>query len=546
MGQTKQHISTPFFIALILMAMSLPLSLFIMSVMQFILLGFWAYEGYGDYADREPIKSRKQNIFKPLRFPFYNIKLKLAGLKSNRLALVIFSLYLMHLVGLVFTNNFNHAIDDLRNKLPILFLTLIIASSKPLNRTQFNGLLMFYIAAVLSGSFLGLNKFINQNFTDIRELSLFIHPARFSLNICFSIFILIYFIYKDEFTHFLIKILFSITIIWLSYFLTLMEAGIGLFILIIIGLYLLIYGILKIKSKVKYVYLIGVLLVASVFIINVDKLIREFHTKPDVNFQALDTMTELGNTYIHDTINYGVEEGKFVGLYICEDELKKAWDSRSNLAFDGLDKNGQELKRTLIRFLTSLNLRKDFSSIKSLSDKQIKSIENGIANTRYLESPGIKTRIHKFLIGYKNYTKHDNPNGNSLVQRFEFWKTSVQIIQNNFWTGVGTGDISSEYSNYYEIQNSKLNIEKRDISHNQYLNFMISYGVFGLIWFLCVLMYPFSIKTVRKDYYYLIFMAIILLSMLSDDTLTSSAGVTFFAFFNALLLFGRKEKASFK
>lgn len=518
--------------------MSLPLSLFMMSVMQFVLVGLWAYEGYNDNSFGNLAKSKNNWI----TYPLQNIKIKISSLRNNKIALVVFSFYAIPLWGLLFTNNLQLAVDELRTYLPILVLTFVIASSKPLSKNQLNSLLIFYIAAVLSGSFFGLNKFIGQDFTDIRELSIFIHPIRFSLSICFSIFLMLYFIYKNEFESRATNIIFSVSIIWLIYFLILMESGMGLFILFIISFSLLFYRIIKIKSNLKYLYLSLILLIPILTFSYINNIVHSFYETAKIDLKTLDSTSKLGNAYTHDTLMYGVESGKIIGLYICESELREAWDERSNLAFDGLDNNKQELKRTLIRFLSSLDLRKDASGINQLSDEYIRAIEKGIANVHYLENPGIKTRIHKFLIGYQNYKENDNPNGNSVLQRFEYWKASIEIITDNFWTGVGTGDIRSEFKNYYHTSNSKLKPENRGISHNQYLNFMISFGVIGACWFLFVLFYPLSFQTVRKDYYYIIFITIILISMLSADILKNQAGMSLYAFFNALFLFGRKSK----
>ncbi len=545
MGQTKQYISTPLFIALTFMAMSLPLSLFMMSLMQFVLVGLWAFEGFYDSA-APPSLNNKQNILRAFLFPFNNIKRKIKPLESNKIALVLFSFYLIPLCGLLFTNDFNRALNELRTYLPILVLTLVIASSKPLSKNQLNSLLLFYIAAVISATFFGLYKFIGQEFSDIRELSIFIHPTRLSLNICFSIFLMVYFIFKNEFKHSYFTILFSISIIWLIYFLILMESGMGLSALFIIGISLLLYNTTKLKTKVKYVFLVFAFLIPLMTVFYTNKIVREYYKTSHTKLQALDLKSSLGNPYIHDTINYDVEGGRHIGLYICETELKNSWENRSNLAFEGKDLKGQELKKTLIRFLTSLDLRKDASGMEQLTNDHILAIEKGIANINYLENPGIKTRIYKILIGYENYKKNDDPNGNSLIQRIEYWKASIDIITMNFWTGVGTGDIRAEFDSYYLNTNSKLKPENRGISHNQYLNFMVSFGIFGGCWFLFVLFYPLSFKIVRTDYYYIIFISIVLISMLTIDTIKNQAGISFFCFFNTLFLFGRKSKTQIK
>ena len=53
------------------------------------------------------------------------------------------------------------------------------------------------------------------------------------------------------------------------------------------------------------------------------------------------------------------------------------------------------------------------------------------------------------------------------------------------------------------------------------------------------MLYPIKIALNYKDYYYLVFIAIAMLSMINEDTLETQAGVTFFAFFNSFLLFAR-------
>jgi len=45
-----------------------------------------------------------------------------------------------------------------------------------------------------------------------------------------------------------------------------------------------------------------------------------------------------------------------------------------------------------------------------------------------------------------------------------------------------------------------------------------------------------------SDYFFLVFFIIVMLSMIPEDTIESQAGVTFFAFFYSLFLFGKKEE----
>jgi hypothetical protein len=66
----------------------------------------------------------------------------------------------------------------------------------------------------------------------------------------------------------------------------------------------------------------------------------------------------------------------------------------------------------------------------------------------------------------------------------------------------------------------------------------------GFIWFLFTLIYP-AVKLGKfNEYLYLVFFVIVFMSMLTEDTLETQAGATFFAFFNAFLLFGGKKHPS--
>jgi hypothetical protein len=72
------------------------------SVPQFILLGNWLIEG--------------------------DFKQKWQQLKINKLFWIVSSLFFAHVFGLIYTQNFNEGLNDVRIKLPLLFLPLIFLS----------------------------------------------------------------------------------------------------------------------------------------------------------------------------------------------------------------------------------------------------------------------------------------------------------------------------------------------------------------------------------------------------------------------------------
>jgi O-antigen ligase len=126
------------------------------------------------------------------------------------------------------------------------------------------------------------------------------------------------------------------------------------------------------------------------------------------------------------------------------------------------------------------------------------------------------------------------------MQRIEFWKASRDIIKENWLTGVGTGDLEDAFQNYYDTTGSLLEKEYRWRAHNQFLAVFATFGVFGLAWFLFAMIFPVARLGKFSDYYFLSFFMIIMLSMFTEDTLETQAGVTMFAFFIAFYLFPKK------
>jgi hypothetical protein len=251
--------------------------------------------------------------------------------------------------------------------------------------------------------------------------------------------------------------------------------------------------------------------------------------------------TSKGNIYTHDTLSYLVENGRYPGLYVCDTELHDSWNGRSKMNYDGQDAMGHELKTTLIRYLNSRGYRKDAEGMKQLSDGDIRNIEKGIANYFYSKKFNPNSRIYKMLWEFQVMKKGGGPGGTSFVQRLEFWKAAAGIIRENFWTGVGTGDMDEAFTLQYEKTNSKLAPEFRLRSHNQFLAIFTAFGFIGFLWFVFTLIYPPYRLKAFNNYRYLAFFCIIVLSMLTEDTLETQMGVTFYAFFNSFLLFLNKD-----
>ncbi len=530
------------------MAMSIPLSKFTMSVFQFVLIIIWFMDGFsGEVVNRF---FRKSNPFlavlHTLGYIFNhaadNFIEKFSHFFKNKTALIVSSIFLLHIIGLLHTSDFDYALKDLRTKLPLFVLPLLMSTMPALSRKQVLQLLLFYVFAVFIGTLFSMNEFFKQEFNDIRSISIFISSVRFALNILFAIFILGWFITIEKSFSWPWRALMLGVIIWFLAFLMILESAIGLISFIIILSLIAAYKAITIANWKKRLITLAVMIALPLgFIFYISHQIKVLSNAEPVNFEELDKHTALGAPYVHDTINFGIEDGKYVGLYMAIPELAAAWNERSSIDFHGKDNAGQHIQYTLIRYLTSKSLRKDASGVQSLTPKDVKAIENGVANVNYLENPSIRTRISKMLLGYQNYAKLDNPNGSSLMQRIEYLNASVHIIRHHAFFGVGTGDLPMHFEKAYEEINSKLKTQWRWRSHNQYISILIGFGIFGLIWFLFSLLFPYVSKPANKHFLYTVFLLIMVFSMITEDTIETQAGVTLLAFFNAFFLFAASK-----
>ena len=501
---------------LILAVIGLPLSKVLISISMFVLLGNWLVEG--------GLKEKINLFFK------------------NKIAVAIASIYILHVIGLVWTSDFDYALKDLRNKIPILLLPLILSSTPAPTEKNFRLVLHFFLFALFCETMVGvynLYGFSGKIITNMREMTAHVSHIRFSLMLCLGIFSIAYLItkWKNEYGQGQ-KIMMGSVAVWFLFFLVILQSANGLIIFLFTLLFSVFYLILKTTSKkIKIAFFFLLILSVAITCLWFGKVVKDFYHVNEVDITNLDSLTALGNPYKHNLKDTRMENGNRLGIYVAWEEMGEAWNKRGGIKFDEKDKNGSMIGFTLERFLTSKGDRKDAEGVAKLTDKEIAAIQNGIANYRYLEKLSFSDRAYEILWEFEDYRKTGNPSGHSVMQRFEYWKAALNIIKENPFLGVGTGDLVIAYKEQYEKMNSPLTENFRRRAHNQYLSITVGFGIFGFLWFLFSLFYPLSTSRFQPGYLYLLFLLILLLSFISEDTLESQAGVTFFAFFNSFFLF---------
>jgi hypothetical protein len=112
---------------------------------------------------------------------------------------------------------------------------------------------------------------------------------------------------------------------------------------------------------------------------------------------------------------------------------------------------------------------------------------------------------------------------------------SIELIKNNFWTGVGIGDGNSELLKYYKKNGFLHGVERKFNSHNQFLTTFIYLGFMGFIWLLFIILYLFYRSFKSSNIYLLSFLIITCCFFMTESVLEREKGIVFFTYFSLLL-----------
>lgn len=447
--------------------------------------------------------------------------------KTNFVFWFVFLLLIMHLVGLLYTENLEYAFGDLRSKLP-LFVIPIALIAYPIKKNLFDYILGAFLLSLVITSIINYSYMVDYSFEDYRTFSLFGSHIRYSLLIVMGIAVSLYLGLK----HKKIMVLFLLLIIWLGLYTINSQVLSGLISIffLITGIALFFVSLLKNKTLQFSLFAF-----VGIFFIVVSMGVFRFITpKSDtLNFLELPTHSKGGEPYFNDTLTLWFENQYHIRSLIADGELEKAWNERSEIDFYEKMPNGYEIRSTLHRYMTSKNLPKDREGMGKMTDIDIKNVENGIYTILDTEPP-IKRHLLKLRNELYQYSVGGNPNGNSLLQRFEHWKAAKEIIKGNWILGIGTGDVQDAFDKEYERVDSRLTPEHRNRAHNEFLTFWISFGILGFVIFTGFWII-YLIQNIRwRNLIGIGFCFVAIASFLSEDTIETQQGVTFIALFLGL------------
>lgn len=496
------------------MAASLPMSKAIMSIIPGFLMFNWLIEG--------------------------QFSLKLQRLKERKSVLLLISVFFLYLIGLLWTNSMQWGMHDVKIQLPLLVLTLVIGTSDELNYSQVKKIIYVFSAAVIVASLCSiwvLLGFSHKTIHDPRQMSLFISHIRFALLINISIFSMGWYFMNTEKKSFTEKAFLVLAIVWLSIFLIILKSATGWVVFLTVLSIVIFWRVFQIKKLVWRIVLLGILL--SIFLLPASYIayvVHQFYNIETLPPDIVHIKTSKGNLYQHDFKNKELENGHYTFLFMNQDELREAWNKRSKINYDSTSVSGFN-RFILFRYLTSKGYRKDAEGLEKLTADDIRNIENGMTNCRFANPLSFYNRIYEIVWETDVYRKGGNPSGHSVTQRFEYYKMAMQIIGENFWFGNGTGGYYMTFQAKYD-QNKFFQSQKyRQRSHNMFLSYWIDFGLVGLVFICFALSAPVFLEHKTKSFLLLIFLLIVLISFMNEDTLNNHDAITFFSFFYPLYLY---------
>lgn len=464
-----------------------------------------------------------------------DFKRKWQQLKSSFIFWSLSAAFLFHLLGLAWTSDFEHGLDDVRTKMPLMFLPLVFFSSKELSGKEFN----FVLLAFLAGSFTNtvwclLYSFVLHNNEVIRNASRFMSHIRLGLYL--NVAIVVCFWFASQWKTARARVFLGLLALYFLVVLGVLGLASGLVNFMILVFLMLCYGILRLPVVYKIIAglaLAGGACMVWFYIDTIRKEQLKVNKSPN-NIQQRVSQSGLG--YYHDDVDQK-ENGNYVRINIQIEELQRGWKRIfPEDSFRFVPRHNVERFDVLVRYMASKGLMKDSVGLATLTKEDVENIRRNIVNYKYPSWSYLHKRTYELVNEYNEFISKGQVNGQSLTMRVYFWKAAWEIVKQNWLFGVGTGDVQEELNKTYVSTNSPLTKEWYKRPHNQFLTVTVALGFVGLIIFLISVFYPSVYLRSNLLWVYWLFLITAVLSFITEDTLETQAGLTFFAFFQSLFV----------
>lgn len=438
-------------------------------------------------------------------------------------------LFILHIIWLANTSDWTYALKDLRIKLPLLVLALALGTIR-LSKSDLRKVFAALGVGIWVATTIGYYLYVSDPMVKMDPRTMTPDISHIRLSLMITVFIAGCFSFFNEVSG-RWKLLIVLSVLNAFVFLYLIQSLTALAVLTA-GLVVLSINSVFRRSVlwVRIALVCGILLIPLLLFFSVKSYYSDYF-QPAQDALPLMSQTADGNTYYHyDTLQ--IENGNYIYANIAEEEMIRAWNQKSTEKIISGSETNADLYYRLLRYLTSRGLTKDRAGVEKLSSEDVANIEAGFPAVVYSQKSGLSLRLHTFLHGAHLYFTTGTTQGSSFFQRFIYWEIGMKLAREYFLTGVGTGDVKQVFKEAYEDFHVFIEPKYRHRAHNQFITFLVTFGVLGFTYFLAVVL--FLLKRWGKNNLFLFFAVVALVSFFSEDTLETQAGVTFFSFFVGL------------
>lgn len=149
--------------------------------------------------------------------------------------------------------------------------------------------------------------------------------------------------------------------------------------------------------------------------------------------------------------------------------------------------------------------------------------------------PSVTKRIQSSYMYATGQYSIDVNNTESTAARMLMWKTSLELIKEKPFLGVGTGDVKDALVQR-NTQNGYIDVAQRNMNaHNQFLNIWVALGVFGVVFLLCFFLFPFLYAPSDQSFIFRLIIFVLFASLLAESFLETQAGIIPVSFLMCLL-----------
>lgn len=147
--------------------------------------------------------------------------------------------------------------------------------------------------------------------------------------------------------------------------------------------------------------------------------------------------------------------------------------------------------------------------------------------------PKVQVRFTNMIEVFSNPSKINNHSHESTALRILALKSGLNIIGDNFWTGVGTGDLSVEMSKYYKEHDYQGAYIQNISPHNQFVRSFVTNGIAGFLSVLSIFIMMFYISYKHKNFLMFFWALTMFVIFCVEDIFGIQDGIIYFCFYTS-------------